>query len=299
MFLKELPPECQQILQAVRADQIEQIHLLRHGDEHSVYRINSETGDLVLKYFYGSIPSKELQVYELLQNQQVPTLPCYGMTDHCILLEDLQSSKTWRLANPTDMNLAATGDALVHWYKKLHAVGFDYLRRIDKLPQFLQSWVETISKGALNKIASDLGLGHTTGWNLVLANCEWMVEAYLSHPQTFNYNDFAADNLALSRYPQVLLKAIVFDYDQFSSGTVYSDWRNITYSLGGEALVTFVKNFGAVSDNERRLDEVLNVLYGLIIASKRKRFPKWAVPLRQSIFNGDLESKIHAAIETI
>ncbi len=299
MKLQTLPSECQAVFKVAKLGQIKQIKLIRQRDNHSVYRLESDAGNFVLKYFYNAIPPKELQVYALLQKNKVPTLPCYGMTDNCILLEDLLSSSTWRLATPQDMEHWNTGEEVAHWYSLIHKVGYKLLSHAESKPDFIKPWVTSVSLNALKIIESGLGSEGNTGWNLALSNCEALKAKYLSFPQTFNYNDFSAENLALSRATHDKPKAIVYDYDQFSSGTIYSDWRNITYSLKGKAQDAFMMCFGRVDEDERRLDEVLSVLHGLMVASTRKLFPLWAYPLRESIFNGDLERKIHLALEII
>jgi hypothetical protein len=299
MIVQHLPSECQALFETTKIDCIQQITPLRQRDDHGVYRVKAQNRSFVLKYFQTPIHPKEIQVYALLQKHGVPTLPCYAMTDNCILLEDLLSSLNWRLADPVDLTHWNTGQAVANWYSKLHAVGYELLHNAARKPDFLQPWVASISPDALKAIEADLGSEISAGWKLALSNCEVLKTKYLSFPQTFNYNDFAAENLALSRGEQDTPKAIVYDYDQFSSGVIYSDWRNVTYSLQGKARNAFMDCFGTVNEHEQRLDDVLSILSGLLLACARKVFPHWAFSLRESIFNGDLERKIKTALENI
>jgi len=79
------------------------------------------------------------------------------------------------------------------------------------------------------------------------------------------------------------LEAIVFDYDCFKTGTVYSDWRNVVYSLQGIGRAAFQAAYGPVDEAEGLLDEPLSILYGLIIASRREKFLGWARPLVEAV----------------
>lgn len=126
-----------------------------------------------------------------------------------------------------------------------------------------------------------------------------MKAKYLALPQTFNHNDFAAENLALSRQEGTRLHAIVFDYDCFATGVVYSDWRNVINSLHGAAKETFVEAYGPINEQEHVFDEPLAILYGLIVASRRGKMPKWASPLIEAVVNGGLEQSLSQACEDL
>lgn len=280
-------------------DRVEKITLLRLRETHHVYRICAVSGNYILKCFLPDSNSKEIQVYSLLQDLGVPILPCYQITDHAIVLEDLDSSRKWRCARETDMKLAATGHAVANWYLRLHAVGLEVLGNQETNPAFLQPWVDLIELPILERVGINFDLIHSPGWNLALLHYEEIKEKYESFPVTFNYNDFAAENLALSAETQDKLQAIVYDYDQFCLGAAYSDWRNVVYSLEGEARESFIGTYGEVSEDERRMDDVLSVLQGLIVASERPKFPSWAISLLDSIKNGDFEQKIQTALEII
>ncbi|MDP2975772.1 MAG: hypothetical protein Q8N45_06100 [Anaerolineales bacterium] len=134
-------------------------------------------------------------------------------------------------------------------------------------------------------------------WATVIGCIESLKAKYLALPQTFNYNDFAAENLALSRGKEHSLRAIVFDYDCFAIGVAYSDWRNVMNSLCGAAKTSFEEVYGPISEKERLLDEPLAILYGLVVASQRSKTPKWVAPLIETVANGELERSISKALE--
>ena len=197
------------------------------------------------------------------------------------------------------MTLSSAGIAIARWYQRLHAAGFKALSKPEESLDCLEAWIDIIEQNTLEGVGRQLELADSRGWKLALTHFEEFKCKYRSYPQTFNYNDFAAENLAFSLTRQGRLQAIVFDYDQFSIGTIYSDRRNVIYSLRGGARKIFIEIYGEASEGERRLDDVLSILHGLIIASEREKFPNWAMPLQHSIKNGELERKIAAALEIV
>lgn len=299
LFLKDLPTECRSFLIDKLPHRVEKVAVLRERKQHAVYRIYTQKDSFVLKCFQPQSVAKEIQVYDLLQENKIPTLPCYGITDNALLLEDLESSESWRCADERDMKLSTTGEAVANWYRRLHTVGFEVVRNAEETIGYLQSWIGIIQQKAMEIVGNTLEVADSGSWKLALSSFEALKEKYQSFPQTFNYNDFAAENLALSATHQREEQAIVYDYDQFGVGAIYSDWRNVTYSLQEGARDAFVAAYGEVSESERRIDNVLSILQGLIIAVDRDRFPNWALPLRKSIENGELERKIYAALEIL
>ena len=85
--------------------------------------------------------------------------------------------------------------------------------------------------------------------------------------------------------------------DCFSTGAAYSDWRNVTCSLRGAAREAFAQAYGPVNAAEKRLDDPLSILQGLVIAVRRIHTPAWAAPLLKSIENGELAGYVTAALE--
>lgn len=105
------------------------------------------------------------------------------------------------------------------------------------------------------------------------------------------------ENLALSREVGAPLHDVVFDYDCFTTGVKFSDWRNVVYSLYGAAKAAFAEAYGPISERERLMDEPLAILSGLIEASQRSKIPEWSLPLREAVVNGELEKSINRARE--
>jgi hypothetical protein len=141
--------------------------------------------------------------------------------------------------------------------------------------------------GNLEKAGSRFGLGDRKSWRDSIALIESLKTKYLQCRQTFNYDDFALENVALS-CDGGELKAVVFDYDRFCLGARFSDWRNVTWSLTGVSLDGFSDGYGNVDERERKIDEPLSVLFGILQASEFDRKPSWVEPLIGEARSGKL-----------
>ena len=104
-------------------------------------------------------------------------------------------------------------------------------------------------------------------------------------------------DLALSRKGGPGMEAIVFDYDLLGIGTRYSDYRNVTGSLSGEAATGFREFYGSVDPDERTLDRPLATLYALVSAARMATFPKWAEACRQTVLNGTFKTDLLQAVD--
>ena len=265
-----------------------EVTVLRASTKHTVYRLTGTERSYILKWFHDPAQCIEPAIYSLLERYGAPTLPIYKNTGRAIVIEDLRASPAWRLAGVGDMKLAATGEALATWYQRLHRAGRQALNDPNRLNPGLQPWVLTITQQALTKAGMVFKLEGVSTWKAACAMAPRWIVKYCSLPQTFNYNDFATENLALSRQEDQPLQAIVFDYDCFSTGITTSDWRNVISALEADARAAFQAGFGPVSPEEKYLDRSLAVLYGLVVASQRERIPAWADPLVKSVLAGEL-----------
>lgn len=281
----------------IKLSEIEKVDILRRREAHLVCRVKCIQESYILKWFFSPGDNKEPYLYSLLNQYELDTLPVYKIMRCAILLEDLQSSAEWRLANDSDMKQAETGKAVANWYLDLHRAGRSALQDISGSKTFLAPWVNIITRRALQYAADVFDLKDEKVWGTVFRSFEILKAKYLKYPQTFNYNDFAAENLALSRVKDQPLRAVIFDYDQFTTGLVYSDFRNVLSSLTGEAVAAFRQNYGPVNESELYLDKPLDTLHGLIIASQRNNKPSWVEPLIKTVSSGELEASIDLALQ--
>jgi len=271
------------------------VETLRQKGGHTVCRLKVGRTWHVLKWFEED-NALEPQVYDLLERYGIPTLPVHARTGQSLLLEDLSHSRDWRLANLNDMTRVETGLALAAWYRSLHAAGYEALVRKEVLPVGLVPWMEQMTIENIGQAGRRLGIGHLPGWQVVLEQLETLKARARREPHTFNYEDFAHENLALSRCRSSLLQAVVFDYDCFTLGMAYSDIRNVMYSLEGKARQAFTEAYGPSSETERLLDIPLAAIYGLLVAAGRESVPGWARPLLDDVKCGRLESAIQDAL---
>jgi hypothetical protein len=284
-------------LLGIRRIDLLQSEILRATDDHVVCRIKLERGWFILKWFKKENPI-EPHIYGMLERYGVPTLPMYACSARAFLIEDLKHSKHWRMAKPADMSAKTTGSAVAGWYQALHQAGQQCIRNQATMPVTLRPWVEELGVESLTRAGVHLGLTNKETWPEAIHSIEPLKVKTRLCPQTFNYEDFAQENLALSRDPKKPREAIIFDYDCFTLGMAYSDWRNVNSSLEGDARDAFNNTYGPVSQTERLLDLPLSTLYGLLVASRRENIPDWARPLLESVNNGSLLRSVHAALQS-
>lgn len=292
----DLIPLTDLALLGIRHADILQSEMLRKKEGHVVFRLQIERGWFVLKWFEQD-DSLEPHVYNLLERHGVPTLPLHACSTQALLLEDLEHSTRWRKATPADMSAEATGLAVAEWYKSLHQAGSQIFRNQVTMPVALHPWVEELSVESLTRAGVRLGLTNLPAWPEAVHSIEPLKVKARRFPQTFNYDDFAQENLALSRDPNKPLQAVVFDYDCFTIGAAYTDWRNVTFSLDGKARKAFINAYGPVSQAERLLDAPLSTFFGLLVASRRATLPGWAHPLLKSVEDGSFLRSVHAALQ--
>ena len=295
MSIADLPPTSHLTALGLHPSDILACELLRRKAGHGVWRIRMGGAWRVLKSF-DTPGALEPKVYALLEDWGIPTLQVYAHTEWSLLLEDLEHSRHWRLAGKADMSRAETGIAVADWYRCLHRAGREALERPETLPPGLHAWVDDLTGETLSVAGEKLELTGKPAWESALHNIEALKARAQACPQTFNYEDFDRENLALSREKNPL-RAVVFDYDCFTLGAAYSDWRNVSFSLTGAARAAFAEAYGPVSETERRLDLPLSTLGGLLEASRRANVPGWARPLLEDVENGVLERSIWRALD--
>ncbi len=275
---------------------ITQIECLRRHANHATYRICLAGYSVILKLFDESNPV-ELEAYRLLAQYDVITLPILGTQKQAILLEDISTGSEWHLATEQDVIEAKVGTAVAEWYKSFHNAGFQAVA--DGAVEHIKDWVSILTPDSLFEAGEVLGVNDQAAWKLAIDHIDFFKAAVRAQPQTFNYNDFYFTNLALSLDVKRPLSAIVFDYDLFSLGPVYSDWRNVMSGLLGEAKEAFVEAYGSVDKIYKLLDDPLSTIEGLVVSAQRSKFPQWGISLKEDLFNGKLEQHIQTAIATL
>ena len=225
--------------------------------------------------------------------------PVYARTENALLLEELDSSATWRLATKADMEHSATGVAVAEWYLALHAAGRKFLAQSNTVPAFLNRETDILTAAVVLETGAKLGLHDNEVWRLAANHVEALKLAAASLPQTFTYNDFFWDNLALSRLSKPGVGAIVFDYHLLGIGLAHSDCRNVVGSFGERAREAFWEAYGETDPREAVLDAPLSVLHALAVAARRLEFPSWANGCLEAVRNGTLKRDFRRALELV
>lgn len=272
---------------------------LRHEEGRALYRVVCGDRLLIFKWFAPDADRIEVWAYNVLRQYRVPTIPILASTENGLLMEDLTTSPTWRLATEQDNRWAETGIAVAEWYKLFHSAGRHFLANVQDVPDYLHRETDSLDANTILRIGARLRLEDNGVWRLAAKHIEELKSAMNALPTTFNYNDFEWTNLALSRQETPALRGIVFDYHLLGIGPVYCDYRNVVGSLEDSAREAFQAAFGPVDEREAILDAPLSVLYGLHVALQRPRLPGWATGLVGEAASGELELKLREAIHSL
>ncbi len=264
----------------------------RHGSR--LYRLRFNRRSYILKWQVDG-ETIEPRAYTLLKELRVPTLNVHGQTEHAVLLEDLQESPAWRLAEQRDTTYAQTGQGLADWYQYLHLAGRDIA--IDDPPQWLRWEWEALTPDVVRQLGPALELPHNPLWEIAARHLPALKEAAEELPMTLNYNDFHWSNVALSR--QGPARAVVFDYHLLGIGLAWSDCRNVCLGLGLPAKAAFEETYGHNHPRERLLDAALSPLADLHATLARSTFPPWARALLAEVESGRVRRAVERAVAAL
>ena len=298
----KIPTEPLALLRSVNIDPagIRQVTCIHRKAGRRLYRIVCDGGSMIIKWFADGVDSVEMRGYALLESLGVPTLPVHGRSDNALVLEDLASSGTWRLATEADSDCSAVGQAVARWYLALHEAGRKLLGGPGETLAFLRREEERLDSKTVLAMGEKLDLGHLPVWRLCADQIETLKEAIRALPETtLTYNDFHWTNLAVTRATAAPLRAVVFDYHLLGIGMAYSDSRNVLGSLRGTAAAAFKETYGPFDQRQALLDAPVSVLVALKEGLKRQRLPCWARGLIEVATNGQLENSVRRALDVI
>lgn len=244
------------------------MEILQHKDGVLTERIRTGEGTAIRKTFENSESSREIENYRLLSRLNVPTLQVLSHTNHSITLEDIAASAHWRLGTRSDLSDPNVAAAIARWYKKLHEHG----RGAATDSMYDESDLFTLEN--IRILPEFTNLPHHPVWNVLESHFDTIRAIAGRLSKTITYNDFYWTNLAVSKDGR---EALMFDYDLMGRGYVYSDIRNVTVSLCADAAEAFLAEYGPFDPLERAIDDVISPLITLILASRRDKFPSWAV----------------------
>ena len=255
------------------------VALIRSKDGVSVWRVQTDETCYVIKCFEKAEHSREIANYHMLIAHKIPTLKMIAHTKYSIVLEDIEQSK-YRLGVPEDMNDPQTAKLIATWYKTLHENGRRYADSQSLYDEC--DHLTTVNIATIKERTNTKGL---RVWNVMEENFDTIKSAAMNLPRTITYNDFYYTNLAVAKDDSA---AIVFDYNLLGKGYVYADIRNVCSSLGEDAKMAFLSEYGDFDENEKVVDDVVSHLITLHFACERKTFPNWAAPSLEIVKDGRL-----------
>ncbi|MBQ3560610.1 MAG: hypothetical protein IJP05_00920 [Oscillospiraceae bacterium] len=268
----------------------EKIEKMREKDGIALLKIKTKEKSFVFKYFYNKDYRREIKIYDILKDLGIETIEVFAKTEKSILMEDISESGEYRLGTEEDMSDKETAKALAKWYKKLHAVGYEYLK-IHSEDFYSENAV--ITRENLAFIKDKTKTDKLPVWKIINDNFPLIKNKIESMKKTFNYNDFYYMNLVVSKDKS---KAFMFDYNLFGKGPAYSDINNVCWSLSEEAKEAFLDEYGKIDEHEKFVAETAMVLSSLFFACKREEFPDWGKELLEELKTG-FDEKIKKLIQ--
>lgn len=242
--------------------------LLQDKDGVTVLQMEYFGGSYVLKYFENPEYRREIKLYAVLKRLGIPTPHVASSSDASLVLEDLSCSPVYRLGEEQDMADPDVARALARWYKALHQKGAAYVAA-HAAELYDESDFFTRENIARIKEKTDAA---APVWELLEEHFDALAAKLQATPRTLTYNDFDYTNLAVAKDKTA---ALMFDYNLLGKGFVYTDLRNVTYSLSPEAGAAFLEEYGSFPREEILLDDVVSPIVALHMALGRETFPAW------------------------
>lgn len=267
------------------------INLIQNKDGVIVARIQTDEKPYIIKYFQNEDYKREIKNYKLLQSLNIPTIRVFGFTDLAILMEDISQSDTFRLATKEDLDDVAIASEIAEWYKLLHTRSKDFS---ENYSAELYDETDFMTRDNIEFIKEKTGTQNLPVWKLINDNFDIIVSKIRSLPRVLTYNDFYYTNLIVAKDKT---SAFMFDYNLLGKGYVYSDIRNVCYSLGENAKKAFLEAYGEFDKGEIIVDDVASVLITLYHACQRKNFPSWANSTLNEL-KTDYENKVQILLNS-
>jgi len=237
-----------------------EIQLIREKFGITVFRVKTSGVSYIGKHFNNKQVHgrKEIVYYAMLRSIGVPTLRVTAQTERLLLLEDIETSDTIRLATEQDMSDCAIARLIAKWFQQLHTCG----RNISDLPQLgLLDNLSELNTKNIKHAMRETNSRDNPVWPVVVAQLGSIKATHVRLCNTITYNDFWHDNMAVARDSS---SALMFDYNCIYRGYAYSDIRHILSVLPPDAGNAFLDAYGPYSAEEKALEELLFPLTGLL-----------------------------------
>lgn len=269
----------------------DKITVLQDKDGVTVAHVAAGQESYVLKRFAKAEYRREIENYRVLAALGVPTLRVIACTDSAFLMEDMNASPVLRPAVEADMSDIHIAGHLAAWYRKLHGVGCSYVQQHGAA---MYDESDLFTRENIAFVRQKTGTQRAPAWRLLEQNFDGISALLRNARRTLTYNDFYYTNMAVARDGSF---ALMFDYNLLGKGYAYSDLRNVTSSLSEEAGCAFMEAYGGFDPTEKALDDVMNLVTGLVQACQREHFPGWARSMVDEI-GTTLTGKIEQLLDT-
>ena len=267
------------------------INLVQNKDGVIVARVQCNAKSYIIKYFQNKEFKREIKNYQLLDTLNIPTVKVFSFTDSAILMEDISQSDTFRLATKEDLDDVVIASKIAEWYKLLHTSSENFVK--ENIAE-LYDETDFITRDNIEFIKEKTGTQNLPVWELINDNFDVIVSKIRSLPRVLTYNDFYYTNLIVAKDKT---SAFMFDYNLLGKGYVYSDIRNVCYSLGENAKNAFLEAYGEFDKSEIIVDDIASVLTTLYHACQRKTFPSWANSTINEL-KTDYENKVQTLLNS-
>ena len=244
--------------------------LIRSKEGVIVARVSWGDGTAVLKCFENPAFRREIQNYGILHSCGIPTITVLGKSDRSILLEDIDSSETYRLGMEQDLNEPAVIKSIAKWYKTLHTNGRQYVQQYGS--GMYEEW-DCFTRENIEGIRDKFDLTDSEGLKALMDYYGELRKRIEAAPRTLTYNDFYYTNLVVKKDAS---EAMMFDYNLLGKGNPASDLRNVTYWFSEENKKLFFSVYGEVDDRLLLLDQICAPVVSLYFAMSKDVFPDWA-----------------------
>ena len=263
------------------------IEIISNKDGIIVSKVSADKENYVLKYFEKEEYRREIDYYNLFESLKIKTIKVHGTTEKSILLEDIESSKNYKLANPCDLELDQVIISLANYYRALHLKGRDYLENHSDVTFY--SEISLINKANIEKLIIKTKYDNIDYWRLI-NKLIIDLQPFYQVNRTITYNDFYYGNVIVSKNQD---ESFMFDYNLLGEGLRYFDISNVLSGLCPEMRGVFLKAYGDVDEYELKLNEHLAPLIGLISAYEKNTFPSWAVDELEALKTGKLYKSLN------
>ena len=246
------------------------VSLIRNKDGVTVARVHCGEKTAILKFFENEVFRREIENYDILQRCGIPTIAVLGKSNRSLLLEDLESSGSYRLGRESDFEDTDVIRAIAGWYKTLHASGAGYVRQHGR--GMYEEW-DCFIRENIAAVRDRFGLAGLRGLDLLEENFALIRGRMDEAPRTLTYNDFYYTNLAVRKDGS---EALMFDYNMLGKGCYVSDIRNVICWFSEENKNLFLSVYGEPDRDLMLLDEICSPVISLCSAMNRGIFPDWA-----------------------